>query len=42
MISNGELQPTTGASPQQTKSAGLAADDLADLGGVMGMFRGRE
>lgn len=42
MISNGEFQPTTGASPQQTKSAGLAADDLADLGGVMGMFRGRE
>ena len=39
MVTNGELQAV---SQPTSESPTLAADDLADLGGVMGMFRSKE
>lgn len=41
MIANGELQMPTPTTPAPQAPAGLGADDLADLGGVMGMFRSK-
>ena len=41
MISNGELQITPQANSPAPGPAGLGANDLADLGGVMDMFRSR-
>lgn len=41
MISNGELQISAPQASAKSAPEGLAADDLADLGGVMGMFRTR-
>ena len=41
MISNGELQASAAPASSTQGTGGLAADDLADLGGVMGMFRTR-
>ena len=42
MVSNGELQAVSQSTPSKPESPMLAADDLADLGGVMGMFRSKE
>ena len=41
MVANGELQTVSQSTPSKPESPTLAADDLADLGGVMGMFRQR-
>ena len=42
MVANGELQAVSQSTPSKPESPMLAADDLADLGGVMGMFRSKE
>ena len=42
MVANGELQAVSQPMPSKPESPTLAADDLADLGGVMGMFRSKE
>lgn len=42
MVANGELQAISQPTPSKPESPALAADDLADLGGVMGMFRSKE
>ena len=42
MVANGELQAVAQSTPSKPESPMLAADDLADLGGVMGMFRSKE
>ena len=42
MVANGELQAVSPPTPSKPESPTLAADDLADLGGVMGMFRSKE
>ena len=42
MVANGELQAVSQPTPSKPESPTLAADDLADLGGVMGMFRSKE
>ena len=42
MVANGELQSSSQSTPSKPESPSLAADDLADLGGVMGMFRSKE
>ena len=39
MISSGELQISAQTPAPETNGSSLAADDLAELGGVMGMFR---
>ena len=39
MISSGELQISAQTPALETNGSSLAADDLAELGGVMGMFR---
>lgn len=39
MVTNGELQAVSQPTSPKSESPTLAADDLADLGGVMGMFR---
>lgn len=39
MISSGELQISAQTPAPETNESSLAADDLAELGGVMGMFR---
>ena len=39
MISSGELQLSAQTPAPETNGSSLAADDLAELGGVMGMFR---
>lgn len=41
MISNGELQVSASPVSPEPEPDGLGANDLADLGGVMGMFRSR-
>ena len=42
MVTNGELQAVSQPTSPKSESPTLAADDLADLGGVMGMFRSKE
>ena len=42
MVANGELQAVSRSTPLEPEGSLLAADDLADLGGVMGMFRSKE
>ena len=42
MVASGELQAVSQTTPSKPESPMLAADDLADLGGVMGMFRSKE
>ena len=42
MVASGELQAVSQSTPSKPESPTLAADDLADLGGVMGMFRSKE
>ena len=42
MVANGELQAVSQPTSSKPESPMLAADDLADLGGVMGMFRSKE
>ena len=42
MVTNGELQAVSQPTSPKPESPTLAADDLADLGGVMGMFRSKE
>ena len=39
MISSGEVQISAQTPAPETNGSSLAADDLAELGGVMGMFR---
>ena len=41
-VASGELQAVSQSTPSKPESPMLAADDLADLGGVMGMFRSKE
>ena len=42
MVASGELQAVSQPTSPKSESPTLAADDLADLGGVMGMFRSKE
>ena len=42
MVANGELQAVSQPTPSKPESPTLSAEDLADLGGVMGMFRSKE
>jgi hypothetical protein len=42
MVASGELQAVSQLTSPKSESPTLAADDLADLGGVMGMFRSKE
>ena len=42
MVASGELQTVSQPTSPKSESPTLAADDLADLGGVMGMFRSKE
>ncbi len=42
MVTNGELQAVSQPTSPRPENPTLAADDLADLGGVMGMFRSKE
>ena len=42
MVTNGALQAVSQPTSPKSESPTLAADDLADLGGVMGMFRSKE
>ena len=42
MVANGELQAVSQSTPSMPVSPMLASDDLADIGGVMGMFRSKE
>ena len=42
MVTNGELQAVSHRACPESNGPTLAADDLADLGGVMGMFRSKE
>ena len=42
MITNGELQAVSQPTPPRSESPTLAADDLADLGGLIIMYKSKE